>query len=121
MLHNHLIASALIGAALLPLLSCAGFVCFGTGSPQIVRVTPGIVATGSSPVQVTIVGNNFSNGTVIILNDGTQLVPASITPTSITVFFGTGFFTSAGTIHFHLSSGCGGFSDTVFITVVSNP
>jgi hypothetical protein len=120
-LRNRFLSSALTVVSLLPLVSCAGFICFSSGSPQIVRITPVTVVSGSSSVQVTIVGNNFSNGTLLILNDGTQLVPASIGPTSMTVVFGAGFFSGTGTINFHLSNPCGGFSNTVFITVVSNP
>ena len=92
MLRNRFITSALSITALLPLLSCGANVCFTGSSPQIISVTPGTVITGSSPVQVTIVGSNFSDGTVITFNDGTQIVPATVTPSRMTVFFAASFF-----------------------------
>ena|SRR2546430_2526402 len=120
MLRNRFITSALSITALLPLLSCGANVCFTGSSPQIISVTPGTVITGSSPVQVTIVGSNFSDGTVIIFNDGTQIVPATVTPSRMTVFFAASFFNGVGVIHFHLSDGCRGSSNTVLISVVEH-
>src|SRR3954470_19389517 len=116
--RKRVITSALSVLALLPLFSCGANVCFTGNAPHIVSVTPGSVASGSSQVQVTIVGNNFSQGTVLILSDGTQLVPGSITSTRITVFFSATFFNGVGTIHFHLSDGCRGSSNLAFISVV---
>jgi hypothetical protein len=98
--------------------SCGANVCFTSNSPRIVSVTPGSVVSGSSSVQVIIVGNDFSDGTVLIFSDGTQLVPASITPTRMTVFFGAGFFNGVGIIQFHVVDGCRGASNTVAISVL---
>src|SRR5438067_1705574 len=100
------------------MLSCGANVCFTGSTPQIVSVTPGSVVSGSSIVQVIIVGNNFSDGTVLIFNDGTQVIPTFITPTRMTVFFGAGFFNGVGVIQFHLSDGCRGSSNTVGINIV---
>ena len=121
MLRTRIIYSSLAILLLLPLLSCGANVCFTGSSPQITSVTPGSVVAGSSSVQVTIVGSNFSDGTVIIFNDGTQLAPATITSSRMTAFFSATFFNGVGIIHFHLSDGCRGSSNTVAISVVSNP
>jgi len=118
--RKRLITSALSVLALLPLFSCGANVCFTGNAPQIVSVTPGSVVSGSSSVQVTIMGNNFSQGTVLILSDGTQLVPGLITSTRMTVFFGATFFNGTGVIQFHLSDGCHSSSNTVAISVVEH-
>jgi hypothetical protein len=120
MLRTRAILSFLLAVSLIPLLSCGANVCFTGSSPQIVSVTPGTVLNGSSAVQVTIIGSNFSDGTVVIFDNGTQLAPATITPSRMTVFFGATFFNGAGNIRFHLSDGCRGASNTVFISVVEN-
>lgn len=113
-------SSFLTVLALLPLLSCGANVCFTGSSPQITNVTPGTVVTGSSSVEVTIVGSNFSDGTVIIFNDGTQIAPATITASRMTAFFSATFFNGVGIIQFHLSDGCRGSSNTVAISVVEH-
>ena len=121
MLRTRIISSLLACLLVFPLLSCGANVCFTGSSPQITSVTPGTVATGSSSVQVVIFGTNFSDGTVIIFNDGSQLTPTSITASRMTAFFSATFFNGVGIIHFHLSDGCHGASNTVAISVVSNP
>ena len=121
MLRTRIISSSLVALTLLPLLSCGANVCFTGSSPQVTSVTPGTVVAGSSSVQVIIVGTNFSDGTVIIFNDGSQITPTSITASRMTAFFSATFFNGVGIIHFHLSDGCHGASNTVAISVVSNP
>lgn len=120
MLRTRIVFLSLAVLTLLPLLSCGANVCFTGSSPQITSVTPGSVVAGSSSVQVTIVGSNFSDGTVIIFNDGTQVTPTSITASRMTVFFAAAFFNGVGTIQFHLSDGCRGASNTVAISVVEH-
>ena len=120
MLRNRFITSALSVTVLLPLLSCGANICFTGSSPQITNVAPASVVAGSSSVQVIIVGSNFSEGTVLILNDGSQITPATITPSRMTVFFAATFFNGVGVIHFHLSDGCRGASNTVVINVVEH-
>jgi hypothetical protein len=120
MLRNRFITSALSVTVLLPLFSCGATVCFTGSSPQITSVTPASVVAGSSSVQVTIVGSHFSDGTVLILNDGTQIAPVTVTASRMTVFFAASFFNGVGTIQFHLSDSCGGSSSTVAISVVGH-
>ena len=121
MLLPRSISSALAILLVLPLLSCGANVCFTGNSPQVTDVTPGTVVAGSSSVEVTIVGTNFSDGTVIIFNDGTRITPATITSSRMTAFFSATFFNGVGVIQFHLSDGCRGSSNTVAISVASNP
>jgi hypothetical protein len=103
------------------MISCGAAVCFSFNTtPQIVSINPGVIVTGGSSVQLTIVGSNFGNNTVVVLSDGTQIVPATIGPTSMTILLGSSFFSSTGTIAFRVSNPCGGFSNTVVITVVDH-
>jgi len=103
------------------MVSCGATVCFSFNTtPQIVSITPGVIVTGGSNVQITIVGNNFGNNTIVVLSDGSQIVPATIGPTSMTIFLGSSFVSSAGTIAFRVSNPCGGFSNTVVVTVVDH-
>ena len=120
MLRTRIISSVLAAVSLLPLLSCGATVCFTGTSPQISSVTPGTVVAGSSSVEVTILGSNFSDGTVIIFNNGTQIAPATITSSRMTAFFSATFFNGVGIIQFHLSDGCRGSSNTVAISVVES-
>lgn len=116
--RNPVTHSILVLLFSLPLLSCGASVCFTETSPQITSITPGIVASGSSSVQVIVVGSNFSDGTVLVFNDGTQLAPVTITPTRMTFNFSAVFFNGVGVIQFHLSDGCRGTSNTVGIRIV---
>jgi hypothetical protein len=120
MLRTRAILSFFVAVSLIPLLSCGTNMCFTGSSPQIVSVTPGTVVNGSSALQVTIIGSNFTDGTVVIFDDGTQLAPATITPSRMTVFFAATFFNGVSTIRFHLSDGCRGASNTVAINIVEN-
>ena len=112
----------LLVMVLVPIMvSCGAQLCFvGSAQPQIVSITPNVIVTGGSAVQITIFGNNFGNDTVIILSDGTQIVPATIGPTRMTILLGSNFFISSGTLNFRVSDPCRGFSNTVVINVVDH-
>jgi len=120
MLRRYLLSACAVLAAL-PLLSCGANVCFTGSSPQITSVTPSTVPTGSSGVQVTVFGSNFSDGTVLIFNNGAQLSPVTVTSSRMTFSFAATFFNGVGTIQFHLQDSCRGRSNTVGINVFSNP
>jgi hypothetical protein len=117
----RLLSTVAVFLSLLPLLSCGANVCFAGSAPQITSVTPGTVPSGSSSVQVTVFGSNFSDGTALVFNDGTQLSPVTVTSSRMTFSFAATFFNGVGTIQFHLQDGCRGASNTVLINVVSNP
>jgi len=103
------------------MISCGANLCFvGSAQPQIVSITPDVIVTGGSAVQITIFGSNFGNNTVIVLSDGTQIVPATIGPTRMTILLGSSFFSSTGALNFRVSDPCRGFSNTVVINVVDH-
>src|SRR5690242_19264027 len=108
MLRTRVFSSLLAAVSILPLLSCGANVCFQGSSPQIRSVTPSTVPAGSSSVQVTVLGSNFSDGTMLVFDDGTQLSPTSTSSTQINFSFSATFFNGVGTIRFHLQDGCRG-------------
>jgi hypothetical protein len=117
----RLLSSAFAVLVTLPLFSCGAAVCFNGDAPQMSSVSPNTIAAGSPATEVAVTGKNFSNGTVLVLSDGTQLSPVSVTSSRMTFSFSALFFNGVGVIQFHLSDGCRGVSNSTSIAVISNP